>query len=89
MYQSLAHEHFEPRLQDAVFKGDPFMHYVKENQSVELRGGLAIRLGQVIQEGVFESFDRGDNATRRSGSMPALRRLCTRRTSWRTTAKTA
>jgi hypothetical protein len=33
MYQSLAHEHFEPRLQDAVFKGDPFMHYVKENQS--------------------------------------------------------
>src|SRR3990167_9746058 len=63
MYQSLAHEHFEPRLQDAVFKGDPFLHYVKENRSVEIRGGLAIRLGQVIQEGVFESFDRGDNAT--------------------------
>jgi len=63
MYQSLGHEHFEPRLQDAVFKGDPFLHYVKENQAIQIRGGLAIRLGQVIQEGVFESFDRGDNAT--------------------------
>lgn len=63
MYNSLAHEHFEPKLQDAVFKGDPFCHYIKENSAVEIRGGLAIRLGQVIQEGVFESFDRGDNTT--------------------------
>ena len=63
MYQSLAHEHFEPRLQDAVFKGDPFLYYVKEHQTITLRGGLAIRMGQVIQEGVFESFDRGDSAT--------------------------
>jgi len=60
---SLGNKHIRPVLQDAVFKGDPFLYMCLENQVVQLDGGTSIVLPLMIKEGNFEWYDRGDVAT--------------------------
>lgn len=60
LLESLGTKHIRPVLQDATFKGNPFLHMCLENNVVQLEGGTAIQLPLIIKEGNSQWYDRGD-----------------------------
>lgn len=59
-FESITQKHIVPKIADAVFKGCPLAHYLRENHTIKLAGGRNIVLPFIYKEANAQWYDGVD-----------------------------